>query len=123
MQEGATSLYYMRSRYYDSATARFLSPDPVFSTHPLEVSPYQYSRANPLSDRAELPVTIPRFRDPAIPSTSLATGVNRTNPLFPYLDYPSVDSGRTSYSKFLEPLRSDADLGRNLLPSAWEEGR
>jgi len=27
MQEGSTGLYYMRARYYDSTTARFLSPD------------------------------------------------------------------------------------------------
>ena len=31
MSEGASGLYYMRARYYDSTTSRFLSPDPVFA--------------------------------------------------------------------------------------------
>jgi RHS repeat-associated protein len=48
MQEGTTGLYYMRARYYDSTTARFLSPDPVLSLDPGGVNPYQYALANPL---------------------------------------------------------------------------
>jgi len=48
MQEGSTSLYYMRARYYDSATARFLSPDPIMSADPVRVNPYQYALANPM---------------------------------------------------------------------------
>jgi RHS repeat-associated protein len=48
MQEGSTGLYYMRARYYDSTTARFLSPDPIISASPLTVNPYQYAQANPL---------------------------------------------------------------------------
>jgi RHS repeat-associated protein len=49
MQEGSTGLYYMRARWYDSATARFLSPDPLLSADPMQVNPYQYARNNPLS--------------------------------------------------------------------------
>ena len=49
MQEGQTSLYYMRNRYYDSATARFDSRDPVASIDPRELSQYQYAVGNPLS--------------------------------------------------------------------------
>jgi RHS repeat-associated protein len=48
MQEGSTGLYYMRARYYDSTTARFLSQDPILSANPLEVNPYQYALANPI---------------------------------------------------------------------------
>jgi RHS repeat-associated protein len=48
MQEGSTGLYYMRARYYDSTTARFLSPDPVSSLDPKKINPYQYAGANPL---------------------------------------------------------------------------
>ncbi len=48
MQEGSTGLYYMRQRYYDSATARFLSQDPLVLADPLQFNPYQYARANPL---------------------------------------------------------------------------
>jgi RHS repeat-associated protein len=49
MQEGSTSLYYMRERYYDSATARFLSPDPIVSNDPLEINPYQFARMDPVN--------------------------------------------------------------------------
>ncbi len=48
MQEGATGLFYMRARWYDSASARFLSKDPVASLDPRQMSPYQYARANPM---------------------------------------------------------------------------
>ena len=48
MQEGGTSLYYMRHRYYDSASARFLSKDPVESLDPRAVNPYQYALGNPV---------------------------------------------------------------------------
>ncbi len=48
MQEGSTGLYYMHARYYDSTTARFLSPDPIFSADPTQVNPYQYASANPM---------------------------------------------------------------------------
>jgi RHS repeat-associated protein len=49
MQEGSTGLYYMRMRYYDSASARFLSrdPQPVFDLR--SVNLYQYALQNPLS--------------------------------------------------------------------------
>lgn len=47
MREG-TSLYYMRARYYDSLTARFLSRDPVRSLGPRSANPYQYGLGNPL---------------------------------------------------------------------------
>jgi len=49
MQEPGTSLYYMRFRYYDSASARFLSRDPIRSRSPFRVNPYQYARENPVS--------------------------------------------------------------------------
>jgi RHS repeat-associated protein len=48
MQEPGTSLYYMRFRYYDSASARFLSRDPVLSLDPQQINPYQYAAGNPL---------------------------------------------------------------------------
>ena len=44
MQEGSTGLYYMRARYYDSVTGRFISPDPLSAIHPSEINPYQYGR-------------------------------------------------------------------------------
>ena len=50
MQDPGTKLYYARFRYYDSATARFLSRDPLFSSAPREVNPYQYAAGNPVAN-------------------------------------------------------------------------
>jgi len=47
MNEGGV-LYYMRARYYHSATGRFISRDPVKSLHPKELNPYQYALGNPM---------------------------------------------------------------------------
>ncbi len=48
MQEGSTSLYYMRARYYDSATARFLSRDPSPTFAPAAIAPYEYALGDPV---------------------------------------------------------------------------
>ncbi|MBI4456765.1 MAG: RHS repeat protein [Acidobacteria bacterium] len=50
LQEPSTSLYYMRARYYDSATGRFLSRDPVGVNllDPKSMDLYQYAAQNPL---------------------------------------------------------------------------
>ena len=50
MQEGSTSLFYLRARFYDSATARFLTRDPVRSNDPREMNPYQYAADNPITN-------------------------------------------------------------------------
>ena len=54
MWEPGTTLYNMRRRYYDAATARFLSRDPVLLLDPLGVNPYQFAFNQPL-----------RFADPS----------------------------------------------------------
>lgn len=43
IQEGDLygDLYYMRGRYYDSKTGRFISRDPVASLYPKEINPYK----------------------------------------------------------------------------------
>jgi len=48
MDEG-NRLYYVRARYYDSRTRRFISRDPVKSISPKNINPYQYASANPMS--------------------------------------------------------------------------
>jgi RHS repeat-associated protein len=50
MQEPGTKLYYMRFRYYDASTERFLSRDPLLSAAPREVNPYQYAAGNPVAN-------------------------------------------------------------------------
>jgi RHS repeat-associated protein len=79
MQEGLTSLFYMRGRYYDSASARFLSPDPVFSGAPQDVNPYQYAHADPL-----------RLSDPLGTQTTAMQSI--TNTLLDTVN-PAVSSG------------------------------
>jgi len=48
--EPVGNLYHMRARYYDPATARFLSRDPVWPVpaDPQSLNPYQYVAQNPL---------------------------------------------------------------------------
>ena len=47
MSEG-DDLYYIRARYYDARTGRFISRDPISSIQPVEINPYQYAGNNPL---------------------------------------------------------------------------
>jgi len=48
--EPAGGIYHMRARYYDPATARFLTRDPVWPAldDPQSLNPYQYANRNPL---------------------------------------------------------------------------
>jgi len=49
-QEGPEgTLYQAHARYYDSVSARFLSPDPAWPEleHPLELNPYLYAQGDP----------------------------------------------------------------------------
>jgi RHS repeat-associated protein len=48
MQESGTAFYFMRARYYDGATMRFLSRDTRLSTGPREMNPYGFAMGNPL---------------------------------------------------------------------------
>jgi len=47
MDEG-NGLYYVRVRYYDSNTSRFISRDPVESIRPESITPYQYAYGSPM---------------------------------------------------------------------------
>ena len=48
VMDDSNGLYYMRARYYDSITGRFISRDTVKSISPKSVNPYQYALANPM---------------------------------------------------------------------------
>lgn len=48
MAEESSGLYYMRARYYDGVNGRFLTPDPLKTTLPRAINPYQYALGNPL---------------------------------------------------------------------------
>jgi RHS repeat-associated protein len=67
MQEAPTSLYYMRARFYDSGSARFLSRDPKPSPDPRAISPYQFCYGDPVqgsdpsgADNADSAVVTPQ---------------------------------------------------------------
>ena len=47
--DDGNGLYYMRARYYDANTGRFISKDPIKSIHPKRVNPYQYAIGDPIS--------------------------------------------------------------------------
>lgn len=51
-QEGASGLYWMRARWYDSFTGRFLTRDPLWPDpqDPWSLSPYTYARGNPVTE-------------------------------------------------------------------------
>jgi RHS repeat-associated protein len=102
MQEGNTSLFYLRLRYYDSAAGRFLSRDPLFSSDPREINPYQYADDNPVTrnDPSGLKPTygamsfnaaatssdsIPRFCDKSTSGNIFAINICQTNLLFPFV--------------------------------------
>jgi RHS repeat-associated protein len=92
MQEGSTGLYYMRARYYDSATGRFLSPDPEAGTDPQSVNPYQYALGNPNA-----------FADP----TGLGVGYVRVASLYGPCYRPGAQklmSGRLVVTKRRKPV-------------------
>jgi RHS repeat-associated protein len=49
MRDGESNLYYMRARFYDADSGRFISRDPSNqSVSPLETNPYSFARANPM---------------------------------------------------------------------------
>lgn len=48
MRESGNGLYYMRARYYDSGTARFITRDPVKTIEPRSINPYQYALNDPM---------------------------------------------------------------------------
>jgi RHS repeat-associated protein len=47
-RESANGRYYLRARWYDPETMRFLSRDPAMLVTPLEANPYQYASLDPL---------------------------------------------------------------------------
>lgn len=50
-QDAESSFYYLRARYYDPLTGRFISKDPVKGalTNPQTQNPYAYALNNPIN--------------------------------------------------------------------------
>jgi RHS repeat-associated protein len=73
LQVEDTSLYFMRARWYDAASARFLSRDPVQSLDPRSINPYPYAWGDPL--RYIDPVGLgSKLRDGGLPRGSFGGG-------------------------------------------------
>jgi RHS repeat-associated protein len=75
MHEGG-GLYYMRARWYDSATCRFLSRDPLKSTLPKAASPYQYALNSPTRYNDPLGLQSVDSQDPPQSGDAPASGRN-----------------------------------------------
>ncbi len=119
MQEGETSLYYMRARYYDALPARFLTRDPLDSLAPNEIDPYQYARGSPLlfNDPTGLAVGTPAELTTFFETTRFApsirfygenpglwTGVGGVPPLRPFPDSFTPSDGCAWSRLFCRPL-------------------
>jgi RHS repeat-associated protein len=77
MQESGTSLYYMRFRYYDSTSARFLTRDPMRSIEPKLINPYQYAAGDPIGKTDPLglkPAGTP-VASPQVPAATSGTKI------------------------------------------------
>ena len=49
MMHDSDGLYYARARYYDASSAQFISRDPLRTTSPNHVNPYQFVAGDPVS--------------------------------------------------------------------------
>ena len=93
--DGATGFYYLRARYYDPATGRFLSEDPLGVFGGLK--PYAYAGNNPL-----------RFRDPS-GLTHCDADVDIGEPFVPP-DTTTVPPGEPTYEPQCDHRRDEAGL-------------
>lgn len=94
-QEGSTGLFYMRARYFDSGTGRFVSRDPVQSFSPEQLNPYQYALGNPL--RHADPTGMWPFPLPPSPQGPA--------PLRPQSDFTSRDEFLRHYNDWSEQMQ------------------
>ena len=119
MQEGQTGLYYMRLRYYDSATARFLSRDPIHQLQPRGIDPYQYATANPMMN-----VDPTGLKGRPLPGLGLSGSSSLSNDgggSFIGLWWPSDAGGLLSYLGIGEQALADASLAKGAaIASQWE---
>ncbi len=117
MQEPGTALYYARFRYYDAATARFLSRDPLFSLEPTEVNPYQYAAGNPVANGdalglktanfSSLPLLQNPFRVSQDATNVLAVNICQTILLYPFVtNQAGFDTGYEIANTSTDPFGS-----------------
>ncbi len=73
--EPAAALYHMRARYYDPASARFLTRDPVWPVlrQPKSLDPYQYALGDPT--RFIDPLGLQSYPADLVPRASATTGL------------------------------------------------
>ncbi len=107
MSELGTSLYIMGRRYYDAASARFLSRDPVQILDPLGINPYQFAFNQPLY-----------FADPSglspgyLTDFSTGPGTSQVNQLWG--DYQFLE--RDPIPAFVPLVRIETDPAPNAAP-------
>jgi RHS repeat-associated protein len=111
MQEASTGLYYMRARYYDSTSARFISPDPIASLNPLAMSPYQYAFADPVgnSDPSGLDPNLATIIVGATDTPLLPGPLVSVGPLWPSQDNFSGIVGKHTLKFGFDPRQFQVD--------------
>lgn len=114
MQEGSSSLYYMRSRYYDRVTARFISRDQVKSFGPKSINPYQYALGNPLKYRDPLGLDPAELMEAQRQAGRTSYGEDRVEWLWTH--------GETPESKELA-IDLAVKQGKTVVLIWWQKGR
>ncbi len=84
-QDPESNLYYLRARYYDPATGRFISRDPVKGTlaNPQSLNAYQYSYNNPVNlndPSGNIPILLAMGVSGAVGAASGVAYTYATNP-------------------------------------------
>ena len=115
-----SGLYQMRGRYYDPATARFLSRDPVWPRpgDPLSLNPYNYAANNPLlyvdpsgADLHTTQITI----EARIVQTELSSGLN----LGIRYNLDAYGGAPMATGQGFERLPGESDLSPVREPAGW----
>ncbi|MCK7473137.1 MAG: hypothetical protein MZV49_05735 [Rhodopseudomonas palustris] len=103
----ATGLYDMRARFYDPASGRFVSPDPLPGSiaDPVSLAPYLYARANPLSFADPFGLAWEFFGD----TSGRMRAANYVSQQGYRYDFPLL--ARQPAPMFLRPLPLDLALG------------
>ena len=106
MDEG-NGLYYIRARYYDSATARFISRDPIGAIDPQRLNPYQYALENPLRFQDHSGLT--EIPDIGLPEGPILRGVTAEPPPRPEPKFDPLNEAVNDAERHFDRVREDVN--------------
>ncbi len=113
VMDDGDDLYYLRARYYDARSGRFISPDPVRSFAPDALIPYTYALNNPLRYTDPSGLT-PEPGRPGAPAPA-SGGSHRESARSPST-HPFVTNGGTSPGSPLAVARTCTLAGADIAP-------